>query len=78
MIYSPVAGVSQLRRVLGENIRSHRKRMDFSQEALAERAELHPKYLSEVERGGKTISVDALGRIAKALSVSVRDLFDGL
>jgi hypothetical protein len=40
-------------------------------------ADLHPKYFSEVERGNKTISMDAVGRIAKALKVSVRDLCDG-
>jgi transcriptional regulator with XRE-family HTH domain len=73
-----VAAISQLRRVLGENIRLHRKRTSLSQEVLAEKADLHPKYVSEVERGGKTISVDSLGRIAKALRVSVRDLFEGL
>jgi transcriptional regulator with XRE-family HTH domain len=46
----------------------------LSQEKLAEKAELHPVYISAVERGAKTISMDALMRIAKALNVKVRDL----
>jgi transcriptional regulator with XRE-family HTH domain len=62
------------RRVLGEAIRAYRKQADLSQEKLAEKADLHPVYVSTVERGVKTISMDALVRIAKALKVRVRDL----
>jgi transcriptional regulator with XRE-family HTH domain len=62
------------RRALGEAIRVYRKQAKLSQEKLAEKAELHPVYVSAVERGVKTISMDALVRIAKALGVRVRDL----
>jgi transcriptional regulator with XRE-family HTH domain len=48
-----------------------RKTAGLSQERLAEKADLHPNYIGEVERGEKTISVDALVRIAKALKVRV-------
>ena len=66
------------RRVLGEAIRVCRKQVGFSQEKLAEKADLHPVYVSAVERGVKTISMDALMRIAKALGVRVRDLVEDL
>lgn len=46
----------------------------MTQEQLGERADLNPKYIGEVERTEKTISVDALSRVAKALKVRVRDL----
>jgi transcriptional regulator with XRE-family HTH domain len=46
----------------------------MSQEKLAEKAELHPVYVSAVERGVKTISMDALMRICKSLNVRLRDL----
>lgn len=62
------------RRVVGENIRSRRKQLRLSQEQLAEKADLNPKYMSEVERGRVNISLDALARIAKALRVGLRDL----
>jgi transcriptional regulator with XRE-family HTH domain len=62
------------RRTLGDAIRFYRKAAGLSQEKLAEKAELHPVYVSTVERGAKTISMDALMRIAKALKVRVRDL----
>jgi transcriptional regulator with XRE-family HTH domain len=64
--------------VLGEAIRICRKQAKLSQEKLAEKAELHPVYISAVERGAKTISMDALMRIAKALGVRVRDLVNEL
>ncbi len=62
------------RRVLGEAIRTARKAAGFSQEKLAEKADLHPNYIGEVERAEKTISVDALVRIAKGLKVPVATL----
>jgi XRE family transcriptional regulator, regulator of sulfur utilization len=62
------------RRLLGEAIRQNRKRAGLNQEKLAEKADLHPGYVSQVERGVKTISVDALLRIAKVLGVRLRDL----
>jgi transcriptional regulator with XRE-family HTH domain len=64
--------------IVGDAIRGARKAVGFSQEKLAERAELHPNYIGEVERGEKTISVDALLRIAAALKVSVTRFFPGL
>ena len=46
----------------------------MTQERLGELANLNPKYIGEVERAEKTISVDALSRISKALKVRLRDL----
>ena len=70
--------VPKYRHALGHAIRVHRKRVGLSQEKLAEKAELHPVYISAVERGAKTISMDALMRIASALKVHLRDLVDQL
>jgi transcriptional regulator with XRE-family HTH domain len=49
----------------------------MSQEKLAEKADLNPKYIGEVERGTMNISVDALARIAHALKTRVGDLTTG-
>ncbi len=46
----------------------------MSQETLAEKADLHPVYFGQVERGEQAVSVHALVRIAKALRVKLRDL----
>lgn len=64
----------QQRKALGEVIRTHRKEVGMSQEALAEKANLHPVYVGKVERGEQWISLHALLRIADALKVQVRDL----
>lgn len=66
------------RKIIGETIRKYRKRAGLTQEKLAEKAELHPVYVGEVERGEQTISVFALMKIAKVLGVRVRDLVSGL
>ncbi|MGA2279114.1 MAG: helix-turn-helix transcriptional regulator [Verrucomicrobiota bacterium] len=50
----------------------------MSQERLAEKADLHPVYIGELERGEESASVHALMRIAKALGIRVRDLVDEL
>jgi transcriptional regulator with XRE-family HTH domain len=66
--------VPKHRRLLGENIRAHRKRLRLSQEKLAERADLHPVYIGDIERGEENVSLDSLVRIAKALKMPLRDL----
>ena len=65
-------------KIIGEAIRRFRKQVGASQEELAEKADLHPVYIGELERGEESASVVALLRIAKALKVKVRDLVDGL
>jgi transcriptional regulator with XRE-family HTH domain len=62
------------RAVLGAAIRQQRERLDWSQERLAEKADLHPNYVGRVERGEEHVSLIALRRIAKALDVRVRTL----
>lgn len=62
------------RKALAQAIRHYRKRAKLTQEQLGELADLNPKYIGEVERMEKTISVDALARIAAALKVRLRDL----
>jgi len=69
-----VATRQKHRRLLGERIRSFRKGKGFSQEVLAEKADLHHNYVGELERGEKAATIDTLVKIAKALGVRVGDL----
>ena len=66
------------RKIVGDALREERKAAGLTQEKLAEKADLHPNYIGEVERAEKTISVDALMRIALALKVSITRFFPGL
>jgi len=63
-------------RTIGEAIRRFRKHAGLSQEKLAEKADLHPVYVGELERGEEAASVYALVRIAKGLGVRLRDLVE--
>ncbi len=71
----PIGGLCKFSQLLAEAIRFHRKKANLTQEMLAERASLNPKYIGEVERGLKNISVDALIRIADATKVPIREFF---
>jgi len=55
-------------------VREERIAKGFSQEALADAADLHRTYISSVERSGRNITVDNMERIAKALGVDIVDL----
>jgi transcriptional regulator with XRE-family HTH domain len=61
--------------VIGNAIRSRRKKANLTQEKLAEIVNLNPKYLGEVERGEKIISIEALLRIAKAVRIHIHKFF---
>ena len=57
-------------KTIGQNIRAHRQAQHMSIEELAFKAELSKNYLSLVERGQKTPSLETLISIANALHVS--------
>ena len=69
-----MVAIQKHRRLLGEAIRAARKDAGFSQEKLAEKADLSTVFISRVERGKESPSVDNLVRIARALGVRVRKL----
>ncbi len=49
--------------------------LDLSQESLAERADLHRTYVADIERGARNVSLKNIEKLAKALGLSVADLF---
>jgi transcriptional regulator with XRE-family HTH domain len=65
-------------RKVGRRIRELRQKKGWSQEKLAEEARLHRTYIGQVERGEKSIGVENLFRIAKALTVKAAVLLRGL
>ncbi|QFS90930.1 HTH-type transcriptional regulator SinR [Mycobacterium sp. THAF192] len=66
----------ELQRVVGRNLRRHRLRLGFSQEAFAELMGVHRTYFSSVERGERNLTLQTLERIANFLEVDPRSLLD--
>jgi transcriptional regulator with XRE-family HTH domain len=66
------------RRVLGDAIRVHRKRAKLTQETMAEKTGLSVVFISLIENGHRTVSVDALLRISRTLKVELKDLVHGI
>jgi len=64
--------------LFGKAIRALREERGLSQEKLAERAELHRNYVGGVERGERNVALENIVKLAAALSVRTRDLFDSL
>jgi transcriptional regulator with XRE-family HTH domain len=62
---------------LGERIKRLRAERALQQRQLAEKAELTPSMVSQIESGRLTPSLHTLGRIAAALGVPIASLFDG-
>jgi CheY-like chemotaxis protein/predicted XRE-type DNA-binding protein len=63
------------KKTFGSTVKAWRKRLGISQEVLAERANLHRTYVSDVERGARNLSLESITRMAHALQVCVADLF---
>ena len=60
---------------IGANVRRLRSKGGFTQEQLAEMAELEPSFIQKVERGVSNVSVESLVRLAEALGVEPGRLF---
>lgn len=63
------------KKAFGTSVKAWRKQLGFSQEELAERADLHRTYVSDVERGARNLSLESMTRLAQALRISVAALF---
>lgn len=61
---------------LGRKVRSLRDAKGWSQERLAEHADLDRSYIAGIEVGGRNPSLKALERLAGALSVRLSELFE--
>lgn len=65
-----------IRQRLAKNMRRIRRNKGWSQEELADRADVHRTYISGVERCVRNPTITIVGRIAEALGVPVGELVD--
>lgn len=61
---------------LGKRIRALREERKISQEELADRADIHRNYISQIEGGKRNLSFYNVVKIARALQVSPSKLID--
>jgi transcriptional regulator with XRE-family HTH domain len=66
-----------IRRRAALNIKKARTAKGWSQEELADRAEIHRTYVSGLERGVRNPTITVLAKVAKALTVTPGSLLDG-
>src|ERR1700735_3184616 len=66
---------SERKKDFGAAVRSERTRLRLSQEDLAERANLHRTYITDIERGARNLSLETICKLATALGLSIEALF---
>lgn len=67
----PRAAVQQR---LGKAVRTVRARQEFTQEQVSEAAGLHPTYVSDIERGARNPSWEAMTRLANGMGVTITEI----
>jgi len=65
----------EIKATLGKNIKLVRNQRQYSQELLAEKADISIIYLSNIERGKKFPKPAILSQIAEGLGIEVYELF---
>ena len=67
----------QNRKRFGRRVRALRQARKWTQEELANRANLHPTYIGGIERGERNVGLDNIHKLARALGVPPASLLDG-
>jgi transcriptional regulator with XRE-family HTH domain len=62
----------------GARVRELRNERGLSQEALAAEIGIHRTYLGGIELGLRNPALENIARLARALRVNIRDLFEGV
>ena len=67
--------MSKITICVGDRLRRRRIDLEYTQEHLAELADVHPTYLGQVERGDQNIPLESLEKICLALDLPLAELF---
>jgi transcriptional regulator with XRE-family HTH domain len=65
----------QIKRARAERLRELRREKKWSQEKLAEAADMHRTYLAGIERALRNPSLETLLKLANALDLTLAELF---
>lgn len=64
-----------LKKELGITIKQRRMKLGLSQEALAELADLHRTYVTDIESGTRNLTLESIAKLATALGTTISELF---
>jgi transcriptional regulator with XRE-family HTH domain len=64
----------EIREAFATNLRLKRRAAGLSQEELADRADIDRTYISALERGAYSATIDMVDKLAKVLGVEAADL----
>jgi transcriptional regulator with XRE-family HTH domain len=67
--------VANVKEILAQNLKKHRKRLGITQPELAERAGLSTNYLGMIEVARNFPTADVLERLSVALGINPNELF---
>lgn len=70
--------MDDIRLRFGKAVRQKRHRLGVSQEAFADLCGLDRTYVGGIERGERNVALVNIERIARALRLSISDLFRGV
>lgn len=70
-----IVRVMEEKQLFGQRVKRLRARLGLTQDQLAERIHISPKYLSNIERGKENPTLDTLLRMAKSLKVEPWEMF---
>ena len=59
-----------LRQIFRENVIYYRKKLNLSQEKLAELSDISTNYIGDIERTNRKVTIDTIEKIAKGLKVT--------
>ena len=65
-------------KIIGERLRAYRIQKGWSQETLAEKAELHHTYIGQLERGEKNATIESIYKVTTALDIPLSALFENI
>ena len=68
-LYNLNMNTSDYRSSIGKKVRQERLKRGWTQEELAEKLDLHPSFIGQIERGIKTASLDTLKKFSQVFGV---------
>lgn len=64
--------------VVGQRLRARRNQLGYSQDTVSEKADLHPTYIGQLERGEKNATLCSIEKVCRALEMPMDELFTNI